>query len=133
MTLVDRWCLAVAVTLVAAGAFHLGVFVIDDRPWSGPVSWRKPFTFGEAFGLTLATVAWVSRPLTISASTRARLLTIFAAADCGSAVERVEPGVRAEQDPPVVLVAYSAGTADSPAASPDVSPQPSPAPGPTGS
>jgi len=75
---VDTWCLAVAAVLVASGAFHLLVFALDDRPWAGPVSWRKPFTFGEAFGVTLATAAWVSRPLAISARWRAVLLGVFA-------------------------------------------------------
>lgn len=78
---VERLCLAVAALLVAVGVLHLGVFVVDDRAWAGPVSWRKPFTFGEAFGVTLATVVWVSRPLSISPLWRARLLTVFAV-DC---------------------------------------------------
>jgi len=76
---IDTWSLAIAAVLVASGVFHLLVFAVDDRPWEGPVSWRKPFTFGEAFGITLATVAWVSRPLAISSRRRAVLLGVFAA------------------------------------------------------
>ena len=76
---VDGWCLAIAGVLVLSGAFHLLVFAADDRPWAGPVSWRKPITFGEAFGITLATVTWVSRPLAMSRRRRAVLLRIFAA------------------------------------------------------
>ena len=67
--------------LVAAGVVHLIVFAVGNRPWDGPVSWRKPATFGEAFGVTLATVVWVSRPLRIPQRWRAILLTVFAA-DC---------------------------------------------------
>ena len=78
---VSRACLAVAVVLAASGVFHLGVFVLDDRPWQGPVSWRKPFTFGVSFGLTLATVVWVTSYLQVRSRTRALLLTVFAA-DC---------------------------------------------------
>lgn len=76
-----RACLAVSVVLVAAGLFHLGVFAVDDRPWAGPVSWRKPFTFGISFGLTLATVAWVTSYLRLAPRTRGILLGVFAA-DC---------------------------------------------------
>lgn len=78
---VDRWCLRVAAFLVAVGVLHLVVFAVDDRPWDGPLSWRKPATFGEAFGVTLATVVWVSRPLLVPPRWRARLLAAFAA-DC---------------------------------------------------
>lgn len=46
-----------------------------------PRHWRKPATFGLSFGLTLATVAWVTSYLRISARTRAVLLGVFAA-DC---------------------------------------------------
>ncbi|MFL6061990.1 MAG: hypothetical protein ACJ72E_12220 [Marmoricola sp.] len=76
-----RVLLAVAAVLVASGLFHLGVFVVDDRPWHGPVSWRKPFDFGLSFGLTLATVVWVTARIRISAARRMLLLTVFAV-DC---------------------------------------------------
>ncbi|WP_248579298.1 hypothetical protein [Nocardioides sp. InS609-2] len=76
-----RACLAVSVALVVAGLFHLGVFAVDDRPWGGPVSWRKPFTFGISFGLTLATVVWVTSYLRLAPRTRNILLGVFAA-DC---------------------------------------------------
>ena len=45
--------------LFASGVFHLLVFFVDGGPWEGPVSWRKPVTFGLSFGLTLATFVWV--------------------------------------------------------------------------
>ena len=77
----SRMCSVIAVLLVASGMVHLGVFLVDDRPWHGPVSWRKPFTFGLSFGLTLASVVWVTSYLQIRPHTRALLLTVFAA-DC---------------------------------------------------
>lgn len=77
----DRWLYAVAGVLVVSGLVHLGVFVLDDRPWHGPLSWRKPATFGLSFGLTLATITWVTSYLRIAERTRAVLLAVFAV-DC---------------------------------------------------
>ncbi|MBF8188540.1 hypothetical protein ITP53_22995, partial [Nonomuraea sp. K274] len=51
----------IGVTLVLAGLVHLGVFVVDGGPWEGAVSWRKPFTFGVSFGLSVLTLTWVSQ------------------------------------------------------------------------
>ncbi|GLZ35422.1 hypothetical protein Lesp02_76090 [Lentzea sp. NBRC 105346] len=50
----------ISVVLFVSGLFHLVVFFVDGGPWEGPVSWRKAVTFGVSFGITLATVAWVS-------------------------------------------------------------------------
>lgn len=77
----DRRLYVVASALVLAGLFHLLVFALDDRPWEGPVSWRKPFTFGVSFGLTLAGVTWVSTHLLLRPRARSLLLTVFAV-DC---------------------------------------------------
>ncbi|MFI1394061.1 hypothetical protein [Streptomyces sp. NPDC020681] len=67
--------------LVAAGLFHLVVFFVDGGPWNGPVSWRKPVTFGLSFGLTLIALAWVTSYLRIGDRARTALLGLFAA-DC---------------------------------------------------
>lgn len=75
--MVDRSCLVIAVALVVSGLLHLGVFVIDDRPWAGPLSWRKPATFGLSFGLTLATVVWVTSYVVVAARARAVLLAVL--------------------------------------------------------
>lgn len=66
----------VGALLVVSGVIHLGVFLIDGGPWQGPVSWRKPITFGVSFGLTTITLGWmagmlglprrVARPLLIA-------------------------------------------------------------------
>lgn len=46
--------------LMLSGIVHFGVFVIDGDPWQGPLSWRKPVTFGLSFGLTTVTLAWLA-------------------------------------------------------------------------
>lgn len=77
----ERRAYAVGAALVCSGLLHLGVFLVDGGPWDGPVSWRKPFTFGVSFGLTLVAVAWVTSYVTMPARRRAVLLGVFTA-DC---------------------------------------------------
>lgn len=77
----ERACYGVAAALILAGAFHFGVFLVRGGPWEGPVSWRKPTTFGLSFGLTLATVTWVTSYLRLPTRLRTVLLLVFAA-DC---------------------------------------------------
>ncbi|MCW2693382.1 MAG: hypothetical protein JWM67_1986 [Mycobacterium sp.] len=79
----DRRRYAVAATLVASGIAHLGVQAVAGGAWDGPVSWRKPATFGLAFGVTLATLTAVTRLVPVSPRRRARLLTAFAVACVG--------------------------------------------------
>jgi hypothetical protein len=78
---VERVCYLVGAALVVLGAFHFGVFLVQDRPWDGPLSWRKPTTFGVSFGITLVTVTWVASYLTLAPRKRAWLLGVLAA-DC---------------------------------------------------
>ena len=47
-----------ALFLVGA-ALHAAVFILDDRPWEGPLSWRKPLLFSLSFALVCASLAWV--------------------------------------------------------------------------
>jgi hypothetical protein len=77
---VDRRCYGIAVVLVASGFFHLIMQFVIGGPWDGPVSWRKPTTFGLAFGLTLATITWVTTFVPMRDRTRGRALAVFAAA-----------------------------------------------------
>jgi hypothetical protein len=77
----ERMYYALGLLLIAVGLAHLVVFALDDRPWAGPLSWRKPSTFGVSFGLTLITVTWLARYLPLSARLRTVLLGVFAA-DC---------------------------------------------------
>jgi hypothetical protein len=73
---VRRCCYAISALLVLSGLVHLGVLLATHGSWYGPVSWRKPFTFGLSFGVTLATITWLSSYVRI----RAWLLWAFAAA-----------------------------------------------------
>jgi hypothetical protein len=77
---VNRIAYRISALLLASGLFHLAVFAVDGGPWEGPVSWRKPVTFGLSFGLTLASVVWVSSFLTVRARTRTALLGLFTTA-----------------------------------------------------
>lgn len=62
-------CYAVGAGLIVLGFVHGAVFLVDGGSWSGPVSWRKPMTFGVSFGLTTATIGWVLGWLRIDALT----------------------------------------------------------------
>jgi len=73
---IERVCYVVGGLLILAGVFHFGVFLVRGGPWYGPVSWRKPTTFGLSFGLTLIAIAWVGSFLRV----RAAMLGIFAVA-----------------------------------------------------
>ncbi|MFC4501015.1 MULTISPECIES: hypothetical protein [Streptomyces] len=54
------WC---GTAMVASGAVHGVVAVVDFAPWWGPVSWRKPVVFGVSFGLMAWAVVWILRQL----------------------------------------------------------------------
>ncbi|MEV7326101.1 hypothetical protein [Streptomyces sp. NPDC093970] len=77
----ERLCHATGALLVLSGLVHLVVFAVDGGPWYGPVSWRKPVTFGLSFGLTLIAVVQVTSYLRIGERLRTALLAVFAA-DC---------------------------------------------------
>ncbi len=76
----ERWYYRLGAALIISGLAHLGVFAVLGGPWEGPVSWRKPFTFGLSFGLTLITLTWVTSFLTLGARARRLWLGLFAAA-----------------------------------------------------
>jgi hypothetical protein len=78
---VDRLCHATGLLLVLSGLVHLGVFAVEGGPWVGPVSWRKPVTFGLSFGLTLIAITWVTSYLRVVPRLRSALLLVLAA-DC---------------------------------------------------
>lgn len=77
----ERLCHVTGAVLILSGLVHLGVFAVDGGPWYGPVSWRKPVTFGLSFGATLIAVTWVTSYLRIGVRLRTVLLVVFAA-DC---------------------------------------------------
>lgn len=66
---------------MAVGALHGLVFLVDGGAWQGPVSWRKPTTFGLSFGLTVVTLTWLTTTLRLRDRTRWALLGTFAVAN----------------------------------------------------
>lgn len=76
---VERAAYLVAAVLFASGLVHFAVFLAGDTAWAGPVSWRKPTTFGLSFGLTLATLTWVSAQLSTGTRFRNALTGVFIA------------------------------------------------------
>ncbi|MFC4948540.1 hypothetical protein [Pseudonocardia sp. GCM10023141] len=83
---VERVAYVLAAVLFASGVVHLGVLVVSGGSWEGPLSLRKPTTFGLSFGVTLASVAWATSYLTVRSRVRNLLLGLFIAA---SVVETV--------------------------------------------
>jgi hypothetical protein len=78
---IERACYRVGAALIAVGLLHLVAALAYPRPWLGPLSWRKPVTFGVSFGLTLIAITWVASYLRLSPRSRALLLGVFAV-DC---------------------------------------------------
>jgi hypothetical protein len=67
--------------LVVVGLAHLLAWLVVGGAWAGPISFRKPTTFGISFGLTTITLAWVAGQLRISDRTGWLLLGPLAVAD----------------------------------------------------
>ncbi|MFI7673901.1 hypothetical protein [Actinophytocola sp. NPDC049390] len=74
---VERIAYTVGGLLFLSGLAHLVVLVVSGGTWTGPLSLRKPTTFGLSFGLTLATVTWVTHFVPMAARTRTVLLGAF--------------------------------------------------------
>ena len=68
----------VGAALIASGLVHLAILIVSGASWSGPLSWRKPATFGLSFGLTVMTITWVTSFLRLEDRSRCRLLAAFA-------------------------------------------------------
>jgi hypothetical protein len=56
----QRLAYVVGVGLIAIGLAHAGIWAVVGGSASGPLSWRKPTTFGVSFGLTTATLGWAA-------------------------------------------------------------------------
>ena len=54
----QRFLYLVAAIFAVNAAVHAVVFVVDDRPWAGPASWRQPLAFSVAFVFVLSSLAW---------------------------------------------------------------------------
>ena len=74
---VDRIAYVVSAVLFTSGLIHLIMLVISGGTWIGPLSMRKPTTFGLSFGLTLASVTWATAFLRLPNRTRTVVLGAF--------------------------------------------------------
>src|SRR5215207_2805748 len=77
----QRFAYVVGAALIAVGVGHLVGWLLIGGAWAGPVSFRKPTTFGVSFGLTTITLAWVAGHLRVSDRARWLLLGPLAVAD----------------------------------------------------
>jgi len=75
----ERIGYGVGAMLFVSGLLHLLILVMTRGSWYGPLSLRKPATFGRSFGLTQVTMVWVTTFLSIHRRTRTLLLSAFAA------------------------------------------------------
>ncbi len=80
MRTVERAACLVGSLLILSGLTHLAVMLISGGSWEGPLSLRKPTTFGLSFGLTLINVTLIASFVSLKDRTRTLLLGIFAAA-----------------------------------------------------
>lgn len=76
-TRAERVGYVVGVLLMLSGFAHLLILVTSGGSWEGPLSLRKPATFGFSFGLTLITIVWVASFLNLGSRARVLLLTLF--------------------------------------------------------
>lgn len=69
-----RMAYAVGGTLILVGLAHGIVWLFVGNAWEGPVSLRKPFSFGVSFGLATITMAWFADRLRLGRAAGWRLL-----------------------------------------------------------
>lgn len=60
MRTIDRVGYAIGGLLFLSGLTHLVVLLVTGGTWLGPLSMRKPMTFGLSFGLTVAAAVWAT-------------------------------------------------------------------------
>jgi hypothetical protein len=77
---VERAGYGAGALLLVSGLVHLAIVIGGAGSWEGPLSWRKPATFGMSFGLTLITITWVASFLRLGKPARAILLASFTVA-----------------------------------------------------
>jgi hypothetical protein len=66
--------------LILSGVIHLAMLLTSGGTWEGPLSLRKPATFGLSFGLTLINVTLIASFVPLENRSRALLLGLFTAA-----------------------------------------------------
>jgi|SRR5262245_5556355 len=67
----ERIAFGVGAALLVSGVAHLIILFVSGTSWYGPISWRKPATFGLSFGVTLITVTWIVSYLELQQRSRA--------------------------------------------------------------
>jgi hypothetical protein len=77
---VERIAYILGTLLILSGLIHLAVLLVSGGSWEGPLSLRKPATFGLSFGLTLINVTLIASFVSLEGRTRTALLGIFASA-----------------------------------------------------
>ncbi|MGI8574808.1 MAG: hypothetical protein ACR2MA_05575 [Egibacteraceae bacterium] len=77
----EHVCYAVGTVLILIGLAHLAGFLVFGGAWVGPVTWRKPFAFGVSFGITTATLGWISTQVRLSTRRAWRLALLLVAAN----------------------------------------------------
>ena len=77
---VERAAYALGGLLILSGVIHLAVLLISGGTWEGPLSLRKPMTFGLSFGLTLINVTLIASFVPLKDRSRTMLLGVFAGA-----------------------------------------------------
>ena len=55
----QKFLYLVGFMLLVSAVFHAGVLIVTGGSLEGDVSWRKPILFGESFGFTAVSIAWV--------------------------------------------------------------------------
>ena len=66
--------------LILSGVIHLAMLVTSGGTWAGPLSLRKPATFGLSFGLTLINVTLIASFVPLKDRSRTLLVGLFTAA-----------------------------------------------------
>jgi hypothetical protein len=77
---VERTAYVLGALLILSGLIHFAVLLVSGGSWEGPLSFRKPMTFGLSFGLTLINVTLIASLVSLADRTRTALLAIFASA-----------------------------------------------------
>lgn len=71
---VERVAYVVGMLLMLSGVVHFGILAASGGSWEGPLSFRKPATFGVSFGVTLISITWVTTFLRLGERTRSVLI-----------------------------------------------------------
>jgi hypothetical protein len=77
---IERVGYLVSALLLTSGLVHVAILLAGGGSWEGPLSLRKPATFGLSFGITVISIVWVASFLPLTNRKRTLLVGAFAAA-----------------------------------------------------